>query len=838
MLKTAFAKSGMTMEKLMKMSSGERSKFFKGILGDLEGKAVNVLFEKALVSNQKQAISNWAWKQFTGHQPLYKDITIPQSKAMVDGGLTVKGLKDMSSANRIAELSKYVDLKTADKLNTRFENSIKSGTLKNWEEKTLGTDKMHADKQLKSTFAKIEALNDTGLLNPDQTEQFMSDLVSSKLGVGVTAEQSAKISNLITETSKSLEKITKLNDWTADNREGVVDYFVKRAELESYVKGLAGGDAVDIANDLVSTFRNNILGSPRIFRNSALYQIIPSIERFFTKRLISASIGDVDSTLIDKFAAKVSAGLFPGKEGADFIKRQIAMTLEIYHKTGYDISRMQTLYGDGPMFIGESEKVMGKMSVKDAVGFTAKTRAITNNIARVTGVFPKWMAGGTDTIIAAAARVETAVLWSNESAKMDAMKGRLPKGVTKEERAKQLRKESLNFTTEDAQADNIRNMGIMDADYSNNTQPDGLADFVVRLRDSMSIGGVKFGRLLVPFAKISTTTLSRGLQAAVPVSVARDLKGIYTASQTANPGERRKLFSKYVSSLIGTLGIIGSAVLISAFLDDDDYIPPFAIATQRERDMAKSRGGRLGSVRIGGKWIELRYLPLIGITLSSIMNARRVKARGGDYLGGYISGVLAQLVDIPGAREISDIQQKLKNTSKSEDIVNLLNKVGLDGEKIVEWAKVRVLPAFLSYDVYNAVFPKDANYDFLGRELDRGGTFRDDKTNRLLMEFSKLDKAGYGPTISPYTGKERDKAIDKMGEEAYNKKYAIFSRNYASRVRDLISQPYYRNMSNQEKKKAIDKIRDEEIVKNVKALNSETVYDVGDYQRSLRDIMK
>jgi len=799
------------------MSSLQTREFFEGVLGEA-GRETNVLFEKALASNQKNAMSNWIWRNIGGHKPLYANITLDQSKTMLEAGVTAKGLKAMTPEERLTELGRYVGSKEAKLLNERFEKALKSGQLGNWEERTLGTKEMHADKKLKGAFSKLEALNETGLLTPDDTERFMADLVASKLGVEVTPEQSEQISKLSKEVSTAIDKITATGDWTAKNADNVYDYFLKRYKLESYVKGLGQSDITDSANDLIAIARNNLLGSPRIARNSAIYQIIPSLERFFTKRIVSAGVGNMDYSLIDQISAKVSSGLKVDKEGAGFIKDHLKMVLKIYNKTGYDISRMTDLHKEGPTFIGEYEKVIGERPIGEAKGFINKTRAITSKIAKATGVFPKWFAGGTDTIVAATTRAETSVLWSKEIARLEAKKGKLPSGMTEKQRADQLLVESLSFDTKDPVAEKIRIMGVEDANFSNNTQPDGLADFVVKARDTMGIGKVKFGRLLVPFAKISTTAISRGLQTAIPVGVVKDLRGMYFATKEPDLGIRERTIAKHVASLVGFLGMMGTAILITSMLEDDDYAPPWAISRGKEYDEIRAKGASAGSIRIGGKWIPLRYLPIVGIPISAIMNARRVRSRGGNPVAGYLQGVAAQVIDLPLITDVGNLYQKLDRAVSSGETVKILDSAGFDGKSVLDWAKVRAIPSFLSYDVYNAVFSPDLKVDFLGREIDRGGVFSDDKTNDLLIEFSRLDREGYGPTISEYTGKWKDEAIKKVGEDTYNKKLTEFKQEYHKRVEKLMSQSNYDRMKSEQKQKAINKIRDQEIIRQVEIL--------------------
>ena len=73
---------------------------------------------------------------------------------------------------------------------------------------------------------------------------------------------------------------------------------------------------------------------------------------------------------------------------------------------------------------------------------------------------------------------------------------------------------------------------------SNSTQADGLGDIVTSLRSQLKIGNVNFGKLIVPFAKIATTTIARGLQiAGLPFNAAKAFYNINQASKIPDPVE-------------------------------------------------------------------------------------------------------------------------------------------------------------------------------------------------------------------------------------------------------------------------------------------------------------
>ena len=798
-------------------SSKARIKFFEQYVGE-GAKFLTTTIEKVYLSpNQKLAARNWIFKNIGEGKPLYKDLTLDQAKAMKEG-LNMRDLGAMSSEERIKALSKFVDNKMATDLNDKFLRLKKSGNLPNWEARTLGTDILKQEKKLKGPLAKLEALDDLGVLSPTELKDFMASFVESKLGVDLTFEESKQLSILVKKEKEAFDKVMETNDWTWKNEKNVIDYFVSINKLKEFEQGLLPTGIESVANKVIAYMRSSILFSPRILRNSALYQAFPTVERFITKRLVPATIGDkeLSGSLVQKIQSKLS-GAKPSLESSKFIANQVAMATKIYNKTSFDISRMQTLNDGYSYFGGEKfQPVRGGQKLSEAEGVKEKIKTGLNNTAKFINLGPKWGAGGTDMLAANFQRADTAILMSKEIAKLESIKGKLPEGMSEAERADQLLEESYSFNPKDEQAEKIRTLGILDAHLSNGTQADGMADKVLALRELMKIGKIDFGKVIIPFAKIATTVTSIGLQSATGIGIARSLYKINKASKLEGVARSTQI-QEGVSSLVKFLGIMGSAVLLATYLDDDDYVGPYDSITYKELKLAQAKGAGTSAIRIGGKWIPLRFFPLINIPLAAIMTARQNKTKGGTALGGYMSGITGAILETPGFKQVKDtILGKLEDITKSKDI---LDSVGLDGEAITNWAKVRLIPSVLSYDVYNKLTEQDAKYDFLGREREKGGMFKEDRMNDVLLEFTRLDKDGNLPTISDPKGEYAKELEEKLGEKEYDKQLAELQQVYSEKVSELIKSDRYKNSKEEKKKDRIDDLRTKYILDKLKKLN-------------------
>ncbi len=800
-LKQAFKMGEVSIANLYKLGSSEaRIKTLEKYIGN-NAKFVNTSLERAFISpNQKKALQNWVYKNIADTKPLYKGLTLEESQKL--SNLDIPSLKKMTPEHRINEMGKYVDKEKAKILADKFEELKKSGNLDKWEARVMGTNTVKEAKRLKGELAKIEILDDLGVLNPKQVEDFMESFVESKLGVSLTMEESAKISKLANEQIELLDKINKSGDWTFKNKENVMALFEKRAELDNLMNSLGENDVVETIADIM---RANILASPRILKNSFLYQALPAAERTITKRLVSGNFSDkiLKSSFFQKVQAKMS-GVVPNKEAAEFIKNQTQMALEIYHKTGYDISRMNEL--------ADGEKIFG-----ERFGAGKGKNNLLNRYAKIANLAPKWMAGGTDTLFANIGRADTATMMSREIAKFEELKGILPKGVTREQRATQLLKDSYSFNTKDPRAIQIREASILDAHKMNGTQNSKIANKLIKLRDNLNLGNLKLGKIIVPFLKIPATITAEGIKVATGRGIYKSISNIIKASKLEGI-ERTKLMSLAVNDLIRYLGFTGSAIFITTLLDNDDYVGSWETMNYDDYKLIQATGGSTDMIRIGGKWIPLRFLPIIDIPIAAEMSRRQAIERGNNGWIGYAQGMAGQILSMPGIKEIKDILTKMGGVAKAQDKEEAINSLGLDGKTLKNWAKVRFLPSFLSYDIYNKLAKQEKKYDYLGREIEKANFMgiRKDISNELTNEIQRLKKEGFQPTISDPSLSQAKKIIEIAGPEGYIKWLNEEKRNLAKKNLELINSDKYKEASDEEKQKLLNANRKKYLLNRLK----------------------
>lgn len=128
---------------------------------------------------------------------LPKPVSDKLKEALKSGELPLAKLYSMTSEERNAMFSHYIGPEFARVVNGEFEKAIVSnqnGALKRWVENTF--DPKRPDLKNKA-IAKIEKVRE--LLDPVEGDDFLRDLVSTKIGVDISQEEAALMAKLFDE---------------------------------------------------------------------------------------------------------------------------------------------------------------------------------------------------------------------------------------------------------------------------------------------------------------------------------------------------------------------------------------------------------------------------------------------------------------------------------------------------------------------------------------------------------------------------------------------------------------------------------------------------------------
>lgn len=154
--------------------------------------------------------------------------------ALRSGKIDPYKLRDMSSEERRATFKDIVGEEGAKQVNAEFEAKtlLKNQNLAytSWAKKVAGiTPEVRRD-----LIAKIQRLDH--VLNPEEGKQFLQDLASRRLGIGVTEKEAKDISNLSSKVTEAEAK-ARPNGTFRSNTERL-NYGMSKVNLENYVNDL------------------------------------------------------------------------------------------------------------------------------------------------------------------------------------------------------------------------------------------------------------------------------------------------------------------------------------------------------------------------------------------------------------------------------------------------------------------------------------------------------------------------------------------------------------------------------------------------------------------------
>lgn len=145
-----------------------------------------------------------------------KSITNKLKTALANGDVPISRLYEMTSEERNTLFKSYIGEDFAKVVNAEFEKAMISeqqNALKKWVQNTF--DPVRKE-QINKAIKKIESVRE--LLDPEQSEDFMRDLVSTKLGIDITAEEAENVAKLFDETQRLKAEIDLASPQGSESR--------------------------------------------------------------------------------------------------------------------------------------------------------------------------------------------------------------------------------------------------------------------------------------------------------------------------------------------------------------------------------------------------------------------------------------------------------------------------------------------------------------------------------------------------------------------------------------------------------------------------------------------
>ena len=222
---------------------------------------------------------------------LTKDQEVKFREALVSKKINPFELIDMTSDQRRTLFEKYVDGENAININSLYESKLllknQQQGFRTWAKRIIGMSPTIK----RDLSSKIERLDEIGVLDPKDLQDFKEDLARTRLGFNITFEEAKTINELSAERVESKEKLESFYEKNPSRKDWVknpvrLEYGLKQVALENYVKDLklkAEGQKVSIKEDPIRAIINPIKESPGFF-NNLFKSLMASIDNSFFGR--------------------------------------------------------------------------------------------------------------------------------------------------------------------------------------------------------------------------------------------------------------------------------------------------------------------------------------------------------------------------------------------------------------------------------------------------------------------------------------------------------------------------------------------------------------------------
>lgn len=451
--------------------------------------------------------------------------------------------------------------------------------------------------------------------------------IEDALGVTIRADEAERILAKASELAGSVK--TDFAENPAGNPS--IETMRKIKEIKDLAASMTPTNAVALAVN--SLGRANMLLSPK----SALLNVWSNAETFLTEGIARRLFLKSSAKAVDSAAVR------------DYLKYDF----DVYKASGVMMSVVRKGELDDP------GRVFGErfMSSAGDGAFRAWVRKMEK------AVFD-WSLGAGDAVSKAVNFADNANL---EATKQAAAEGYAGEGLKR--RATELFNDAVLYTPQTAIGARIRENSINAAEVSTFTNKGKIAQFSGKIRNILNdaSGSARVGDFVMPFVQTPANVVSLGLEysfgagrALLPQNIsqiARDFRtGVISDAS-------KSVIRSAIRNGIGWLLAFGVAEL----LKPDDYISPFDLASQKEKDLVRFKNGVYNSVRIGGKYISLDYFGPLAAPIAGILEAKK---REGTYekAAAFAKSVLSQAGNIPGIKEASEIAGWLDKAQKQDTL--------------------------------------------------------------------------------------------------------------------------------------------------------------------------
>ena len=240
-------------------------------------------------------------------------------KALIDGTIDPFVLSEMTSEERHAKFSEFTSETNATKMNAMFESKL---LLKNrqqgmvtWAKRVVGITS-EAKRDILSKILRLDKV-----LSPEENEQFLRDLVSTRLGVGVSEAEAKTLHDLGKDIETKRENADEEGNFKSE--ETRLSYGASVVALETYVRELKlDAKKVNFKEEPLQFIKQQYLEVP-----GTLKSIVASLDNsFFGRQGIKTLMDTRTSKIWFKNFLKSWKDIaleIKGKDAVDLIKADI-----------------------------------------------------------------------------------------------------------------------------------------------------------------------------------------------------------------------------------------------------------------------------------------------------------------------------------------------------------------------------------------------------------------------------------------------------------------------------------------------------------------------------------
>lgn len=718
----------------------------------------------------------------------------------------IQKLIDMSSADRLDFFKKTLNTEEAKLFNEALEKAVASKRLRalgDWIKKNLD-EKYRKDEitALGKTFKNLDEVNAF-------IEQKTQSLADKKLGISLT--------------EKEVQKFTEIGKKMYEEGIKLGSDFIDLSTKEGYEKALGFGKAHKEMTEYTTS----------LMPVSAWKSFINRIGRASMLASIKTPFLNIESNTISALTTAISRRLenwqFISAVDKDVAKEFTKNSRKFFKETGIDMSRMisfeDTVAGAGRM-VGEN--------VSDGKFLKGYTDFIFNKTLSTP-----------DVAFGSFAFADSASLHASRIAGNDSKK------------ATEFFKDSilLNPKTDEGKA--IRLNAIADARLATYTNDSYSAKALESTRELLNtVPG--FGDIALPFVKTPANVAEMGADYAGLGFVKGAVKGskiLYTTLVKGGKVDREAMQSAISDVVRAGLGMT-VATAIASQLDAEDFMGAYDPQRVKIDQLSNTSYNAIKiGTPFGDKWVSVDYFGPLG---ASIVGQMYAKKYGDARATGYITGVGSQYISAMGFQDvfsgISDTLGKIDPDNKA-DIARIFGDELK--RKTADVIISRLVPG-LMYDLARATddvqrdtkqkkyvvqtplmdvnFDQLANkipfwreglpvkFDALGRNMYEesavesmmfGSRVRTSRMNGVVDEIYRLRDNSNLPTIKDLRFMYSPK-VDELKEKTGDKFYEIarkYGETIAVKYENEIKKESYKSKSDEEKKKALDAIGQDEYEK-------------------------